>query len=202
MNNYCRLCADIKTDDELNIEISDTKLKIHEKLVACCQWDTYQSNVNFPYRICYFCYERLEKSWLFSESIAYAQKKLQEVLHEIELAPVKCDLDVDDDDVGFHAYESEPEEIFVEPIIPSQMQICEKKEKQPSTKTHAETIAHSNEKMHEDKLFMDAPSSSFEPLIEIKFYKCSMCKTCLPSAEELKVCTRIAFALHVISCHS
>lgn len=168
MNNYCRLCADLKTDDELNIKISDSTLKIHEKLIACCQWNNYQSNASFPSAICYLCYEKLEKSWLFSESIAFAQDKLQEVLREIELAPIKYESDLDNDarfnDDAFNAYDSEPETIFVEPIAPSNKPCRVKKEKKPATKIIAEPFAPSNVAIDEEKPFTVEPSPSFKPL--------------------------------------
>lgn len=173
MNNYCRLCADLKTYDELNIQISDATLKIHEKLTACCQWDKYQPNASYPSAICYLCYEKLEKSWLFSESIAFAQRKLQEVLHEIELAPVKFDSDVNYDDGGFNAgefdaYAPGKMEIFVEPILPSPKT---KKEKTVTTKISVETMAPSNAPVYEQEPIASSSSSSCDPVDGTQFHE-------------------------------
>lgn len=113
MTFYCRLCAESKTADELSTTISDSKLNIKEKLVACCQWNHYSKNTHLPDGICYLCCDKLEKSWLFNESVANAQIKLHDIFHETELLSVKCELSADDDE--FNVCDT-AENIFVEPI--------------------------------------------------------------------------------------
>lgn len=103
----------MKTDDELNTTISDSKLNIKEKLVVCCQWNNYINNNHLPDAVCYACTEKLEKSWLFSECVAFAQIKLQEIFNETELIAVKCELNADDDELPLCDTQ---EDIFVEPI--------------------------------------------------------------------------------------
>lgn len=113
MTTYCRLCAETKTEDELNTTISDAKLNIKDKLVVCCQWNNYINNSHLPEAVCYSCTEKLEKSWLFNECVAYAQIKLQEIFMETELLAVKCELNADDDELPLCDTQ---EDIFVEPI--------------------------------------------------------------------------------------
>lgn len=192
-NHYCRLCADSKPEDELNIKISDSMLQIHEKLIACCQWNKYQYDAKLPSAICYLCYEKLEKSWLFLESVAFAQTKLQEIFHEFELTPVKCESDVDDD--GFHAYESEPEpepepqseEIFVEAIAPTKIVARVKKEKKPSMKIVIGSTNTSNETVPRDE---KPPKITLarKPLDAAKkSYECNTCKKSFRSPYNLEV---------------
>lgn len=115
MTTYCRLCAESKTEDELSTTINDSKLKIKEKLVACCQWNNYLNNNNsqLPDGICYSCCEQLEKCWRFNESVALAQVKLHDIFNDTELLSVKCELNADDDE--FNVCDT-AENIFVEPI--------------------------------------------------------------------------------------
>lgn len=114
MTAYCRLCAEMKTEDELNTTISDSKLNVKEKLVVCCQWNNYINNDHLPETICYSCTEKLEKSWLFSECVAFAQLKLSEIFNETELVAVKRELNADDED-ELPLCDTQ-EDIFVEPI--------------------------------------------------------------------------------------
>ncbi|XP_031638324.1 zinc finger protein 883-like [Contarinia nasturtii] len=116
MTTYCRLCAEFKTEDELNtITINDPKSNVKEKLVICCQWNNYINYVHLPETICYSCTEKLEKSWLFNESIAFAQIKLQEIFCETELIAVKSEFG---DDIDEFPLCDTQEDIFVEPIQP------------------------------------------------------------------------------------
>lgn len=181
MNNYCRLCAELKTDDELNTKISDSTLNIEEKLIACCQWNYYQHYVHLPNGICYLCYEKLEKFWLFSESVAFAQIKLLEIFHEIEVAPVKHESDMDDDD--FNICETKSEEIFVEPIRPSTdtTQAVEN-----PGKIFIKPLKPSNDAIiREEKPLVIA--STCEPSDETESYRCITCEKRFFSADDLKV---------------
>lgn len=114
MTTYCRLCAELKTEDELNTTICDPKLNIEKKLVICCQWNNYMNNSHFPETICYSCTEKLEQSWYFNESVALAQIKLQEIFSETELVAIKSESPEDDDE--FALCDDTQEDIFVEPI--------------------------------------------------------------------------------------
>lgn len=109
---YCRLCAETKTEDEINTTISDPKNNIKEKLIVCCQWNNYLPNVRLPEEVCHFCTEKLEKSWLFSECVALAQIKLQEIFSGDELVAVKAEPNAEDE---FSLCDTQ-EDIFVEPI--------------------------------------------------------------------------------------
>lgn len=190
MNSYCRLCADIKSDDELNIKIGDSTLQIREKLIVCCQWNKYQNSANLPDAICYLCYEKLEKSWLFSESIEFAQIKLLEIFHDIELAPVKSESDVDDN--GFNVYELEaetepqPEEIFVDPIIPKEKKVRVKKEKKPSTKIVVKSIKPSKKSVRDEKPPKVKPPRKLLD-VEKESYECTTCKKSFRSPYNLEV---------------
>lgn len=113
MTTYCRLCAESKTDDELSTTINDSKLNIKEKLVVCCQWNNFINHNHLPDGVCYSCCEKLEKSWLFNECVAFAQVKLQEIFNESDLISVKCELNAEDDE--FNVCDTS-ENIFVEPI--------------------------------------------------------------------------------------
>lgn len=113
MTTYCRLCAESKTFDDLSTTINDTKLKIQEKLIICCQWNNYRNaNCNLPDGICYSCVEKLEKCWLFNESVAIAQAKLQEIFQDTELVDIKCETNIEDDEFN----PNDTENIFVEPL--------------------------------------------------------------------------------------
>lgn len=83
--SYCRLCAEPKSDDDLCASINDLKLNILEKLIVCCQWNTYPFNPELPEHICFLCSEKLEKSWLFSVCVSESQRKLLQLLSDDEL---------------------------------------------------------------------------------------------------------------------
>lgn len=118
MDELCRLCASAKPFNRLTIRISDSKLNVEEKLIACCQWNKYkQDDDNLPDAICCECYERLQECWLFSESIASAQEKLRRMLFlNIETARVKHELKTEDNEFNQCETESEDINIFVEPL--------------------------------------------------------------------------------------
>lgn len=188
MEKYCRLCAELKTNsDELNINISDSTIQIQEKLIACCQWNNYQHDSNLPDAICYSCYEKLEKSWLFSESVAFAQTKLLEIFHEIEIAPVKYESDVDNDGFNVYESESESEKIFVEPIAPSKKTTRKKNEEKQSVKIFVESIKSSNETIHEEKPVVLAPARASVKVV--KSLECTTCKRSFRSPYNLEVST-------------
>lgn len=113
---YCRLCAELKVADELTASIDDPKLRIEEKLLACCRWHQYgnSTNANFPNGICYSCCEKLENCWLFNETVAKAQVKLQEIFGDnTELIVIKDEAHTEDDE--FSPVDVVVD-IFVEPL--------------------------------------------------------------------------------------
>lgn len=113
MTTYCRLCAELKADDDLSTTINDSTLKIEEKLIICCQWNNYRNtNSNLPDAVCYSCFEKLEKCWLFNETVAIAQTKLQEILQDTELVDIKYETNEEDEEFD----PSDTEDIFVEPL--------------------------------------------------------------------------------------
>lgn len=85
MTNYCRLCAELKDPDEIVASIGDTANSIAEKLTVCCQWDVKKLKRRLPKDICMGCLDKLDKCWLFSQSVQYAQQKLQEIFGKAHL---------------------------------------------------------------------------------------------------------------------
>lgn len=86
MDNYCRLCAELKDSTEIITSIEDRDRWIEEKLIACCQWNSEMVDERLPRNVCVFCMEKLDECWLFSQSVQLAQQKLQDIFGE------KCDV--------------------------------------------------------------------------------------------------------------
>lgn len=148
MTTYCRLCAESKTENEFNTTINDKQLNIKEKLVACCQWNNYLNYTHLPVCVCYSCCEKLEKCWLFNESVAYAQSKLLEIFNESDLVSVKSEPNVDDE------FGDNQEDIFVEQImLPEPVNDDEK--------IHGETIETLDETKHRQLHECDECQKSF-----------------------------------------
>lgn len=82
MNNYCRLCAELKDSSEIITSIDDSDKLIEQKLLACCQWNVENTESNLPRKVCVFCLNKLNECWLFSQSVQIAQQKLQERFDE------------------------------------------------------------------------------------------------------------------------
>lgn len=124
MTTYCRLCGESKDTNDLNCSIGDENSEIKVKLMACCQWHLHDTNTHFPQTICFGCVEKLEKCWLFNDSVAKAQIKLLEIFGEF--VPIKCEVNIDDENVD--------EDIFVEPIpIPVVPADIDKEDLSPGT---------------------------------------------------------------------
>lgn len=79
MTNYCRLCAELKDPDEIATSITDTENLIEQKLKECCQWNVKNNNRRLPEDICMGCINKLDKCWMFSQSVQFAQQKLLEI---------------------------------------------------------------------------------------------------------------------------
>lgn len=76
MDNFCRLCAEEKAPEELAFRFDDEILNIEQKLIDCCRWKAFLGDEHdgLPKRICIVCFQRLEQSWEFAESVAQAQQ--------------------------------------------------------------------------------------------------------------------------------
>lgn len=79
MTNYCRLCAELKGPDEIATSLTDTENLIEQKLTACCEWKVEKANQRLPKDVCMTCLDKLDKCWLFSQSVQFAQQKLLEI---------------------------------------------------------------------------------------------------------------------------
>lgn len=77
MENYCRLCAELKDSSEIITSIDDSEKLIQQKLVACCQWNVENTKSKLPQNVCVFCLDKLDECWLFSQNVQLAQRKLQ-----------------------------------------------------------------------------------------------------------------------------
>lgn len=96
MESMCRLCAQMKPPTQLTYSIDDPMLNIVQKLIDCCRWTLFENYDNFdnlPQRICDMCYENLEQSWSFAESVAAAQQTL--LSYAIEVKPTIFSADQD-----------------------------------------------------------------------------------------------------------
>lgn len=74
MTNVCRLCAKLKSQRQLLGSIEDESLK--QKLIVCCQWNSYDdthNTINLPKKICSICLKNLNKSWEFSKKVEEVQ---------------------------------------------------------------------------------------------------------------------------------
>lgn len=76
MSIYCRLCAGLKTEDEMASEICDLRLMLNK----CCQWQKSENECHLPQHVCYICMEQLDNCWEFLLQIECAEKKLNEML--------------------------------------------------------------------------------------------------------------------------
>lgn len=82
MTNYCRLCAELKDSVEIATSITDTDNLIEQKLIECCQWQVEKANRHLPKEVCMSCLDKLDKCWLFSQSVQFSQQKLLEIFGE------------------------------------------------------------------------------------------------------------------------
>lgn len=83
MSIFCRLCAEMRTPDEIKTTIHDADWNIEAKLTICCQWNPLQVNIALPKEVCYFCFDQLEHCWKFSQSVTEAQVKLQDIYGKV-----------------------------------------------------------------------------------------------------------------------
>lgn len=76
MTEYCRLCADLKEPSEIVASIEDVEQLVEQKLRVCCEWTTENAEQSLPHTVCMTCLEKLDKCWLFAQSVQLAQQKL------------------------------------------------------------------------------------------------------------------------------
>lgn len=79
MIEYCRLCAELKDSFEIVASINDVEKLMERKLRVCCQWTNQNVEQRLPHTVCTSCLDRLDKCWLFAQSVQLAQQKLSEI---------------------------------------------------------------------------------------------------------------------------
>lgn len=84
MTEYCRLCAELKDPWEVVASITDIEQSMELKLRACCQWTIENSGRSLPHGVCAICLEKLDKCWVFSQSVQLAEQKLLEIFGELQ----------------------------------------------------------------------------------------------------------------------
>lgn len=88
MKIFCRLCAVAKQSEEFKCKLDDQNYDIEQKLVTCCNWNSYRSHHNLPQNVCIPCFLQLEQSWYFREMVARSQQKLCDLM--------KVDIEIDE----------------------------------------------------------------------------------------------------------
>lgn len=86
MDNYCRLCAEVRMSHEFIGKITDAGLNMLPKLFDCCRWNRFEGQDHgiFPQNVCVTCFQKLNQCWEFAESVAFAQNSLHEKIKSIE----------------------------------------------------------------------------------------------------------------------
>ena len=77
MSIFCRLCAETKDAFEIVTSINDPGRLVEQKLIACCQWNPQNTDLELPQDVCEYCFYKLENSWSFLQSVHKAQRKIQ-----------------------------------------------------------------------------------------------------------------------------
>lgn len=97
MERICRLCAEAKQPTEFRCRIDDLNLNLEQKLIGCCNWNSFQQHENLPKSVCISCFQRLNQCWDFHEYVTHAQRKLLELIKNdnltIPVTPQKVDCD-------------------------------------------------------------------------------------------------------------
>lgn len=75
MTDICRLCASLKTFEQLKF-IDDPSLDLKKKLLRCCQINISHSNELLPQNVCSNCIQRIDSAWAFAEEVSLAQETL------------------------------------------------------------------------------------------------------------------------------
>lgn len=86
--SLCRLCAQCRSPDKIVGQINSTGLDIESKLIACCQWNTFEESQfdEMPQNVCISCYSDLNQSWNFVERVRCAQIELHSKLTQQNIA--------------------------------------------------------------------------------------------------------------------
>lgn len=82
MTEYCRLCAELKDSCEIVTTIADVEQSLEQKLMACCQWTIVNTRQSLPHSVCVICLDKLDKCWVFTQSVQSAQQKLIDIFGE------------------------------------------------------------------------------------------------------------------------
>lgn len=98
MGKICRLCAKIKEPEEIKTTLNNKALKVKQKLIDCCRWNSFEHSDNLPQSICSTCYRKLNQSWTFAQCIENAQAELRAVLLTKQLSNETKTEDLPNDD--------------------------------------------------------------------------------------------------------
>lgn len=101
MENVCRLCGHVKKPRYLITDIDDPTMNIQQKLIDCCRWNLIGVDEcgNMPKKICSGCIKKLEKCWIFLESVAQVQEQLHSHVVQIKTELIIFDgIENNDDD--------------------------------------------------------------------------------------------------------
>lgn len=126
---FCRLCAVLRHPEEIKCKIDDRMLDVEQKLVTCCNWNSYRSHHNLPKNVCIPCFLQLEQCWYFRETVSRAQQKLCQLMQvDIKQKPI-----IDDEEDGEHVInidvqvevklENADEEIDIGPVVVSDLKV-------------------------------------------------------------------------------
>lgn len=111
MDDFCRLCAIPKQREEFKCKIDDQHFDIEQKLVTCCNWNSYRSHHNLPQNVCISCFLQLEQCWYFRETVARAQEKLCNLMQiDIDLKAMD-DIQVKEENLADETVEVAPIEV-------------------------------------------------------------------------------------------
>lgn len=136
----CRFCANSTRLCRMTIQLTNSKLNVEEKLIACCQWKKYKGDDDLPNTICCTGYKTLQKCWLFSESIACAQEKLRQIYRNIETTAEKHEIKMNENESNLSEAESDHAHIFVKPI--------KAMTPEPAPESSTNQVMMSDQKMH------------------------------------------------------
>lgn len=111
MDDLCRLCAVRKQPEEFKCKIDDQHFDIEQKLVTCCNWNSYRSHHNLPQNVCIPCFLQLEQCWYFRETVGRAQQKLCDLMQiDIDLKTID-DIQVKEENLADETVEVAPIEV-------------------------------------------------------------------------------------------
>lgn len=80
MLSLCRLCAKCKGESELNVLTSE----IISKMSVVFRWESSQSEIYMPTKVCNFCVEELNRTFEFVQNTSAGQEVLLKLISEIK----------------------------------------------------------------------------------------------------------------------